>query len=85
MGCWALSPGCRQVSSIRSAPGPRGTKPPGKVQRDQLCESHTSREPGDEQINFSPGYYTASVADDSWPWTGSLEVSGESVNKISAG
>lgn len=43
------------------------------------------RKPGDEQINFLPGYYTASVADDSWPWTGSLEVSGESVNKISAG
>lgn len=85
MGCWALPPGCRQVSSVHGAPGPRGTKPPGKALRDRLWESHTSQEPGDEQINFSLGYYTASVADDSWPWTGSLEVSGESVNKILSG
>lgn len=33
---------------------------------DRLRQSHTSQGPGDEQINFSPGYYTLSVADDSW-------------------
>lgn len=60
-------------------------KPPRKALRDRLSESHTSQEPGDEQINFLLGYYTASVADDSWSWTGCLEVSGDSVNKTSAG
>lgn len=70
MGCWEFPPGSRRM------------EPLGKTLRDQ---SHTSQEAGDEQIKFSLGCCTSGVAGDSWPRTGSLEVSEESVNKIPAG